>query len=98
MCTSLAVYDPAFAEAQERLESLRLVNTLASVKQAFEELVSALYEAFKWVINVVAQAWDKFLACIVPTRVLYLSKHGKTARVRKKNSKRIIKLLKGVLS
>lgn len=83
----LVLYDPDFARRQE-------------LAQAWEDLVEALKEEFAPLINFFQKLADqivktldrivlKFSACVVPARVVYLSRHGKTHRVRKKNRKRI---------
>lgn len=101
-CVSLVPYDEEFARRQEfmsALDDLRSAVELCmdSIKAAFEVLVDIV----KDVVHTIVKAWNKISACIVPPRVLYLSKHGKTARVRKKNLNRIkriwSKLLKGGL-
>lgn len=101
-CVSLVLYDEKFARRQQFasvLDDLRSVveSCMNSIKAAFEVLVDIV----KDVVHTIVKAWNKISACIVPPRVLYLSKHGKTARVRKKNLNRIkriwSKLLKGGL-
>lgn len=101
-CVSLVLYDEEFARRQEfmsALDDLRsaVESCLDNIKAAFEVLVDIV----KDVVHTIVKAWNKISACIVPPRVLYLSKHGKTARVRKKNLNRIkriwSKLLKGGL-
>lgn len=101
-CVSLVLYDEEFARRQEfmsALDDLRsaVESCMDSIKAAFEVLVDIV----KDVVHTIVKAWNKISACIVPPRVLYLSKHGKTARVRKKNLNRIkrirSKLLKGGL-
>lgn len=101
-CVSLVLYDEEFARRQEfmsALDDLRsaVESCMDNIKAAFEVLVDIV----KDVVHTIVKAWNKISACIVPPRVLYLSKHGKTARVRKKNLNRIkriwSKLLKGGL-
>lgn len=101
-CVSLVPYDEEFARRQEfmsALDDLRsaVESCMDNIKAAFEVLVDIV----KDVVHTIVKAWNKISACIVPPRVLYLSKHGKTARVRKKNLNRIkriwSKLLKGGL-
>ena len=101
-CVSLVPYDEEFARRQEfmsALDDLRSAVELCrdNIKAVFEVLVDIV----KDVVHTIVKAWNKISACIVPPRVLYLSKHGKTARVRKKNLNRIkriwSKLLKGGL-
>ena len=90
-CVSLVLYDEEFARRQE------FMSALDDLRSAFEVLVDIV----KDIVHTIVKAWNKISACIVPPRVLYLSKHGKTARVRKKNLNRIkriwSKLLKGGL-
>lgn len=99
---SLVPYDEEFARRQQfasALDDLRsaVESCMDIIKAAFEVLVDIV----KDVVHTIVKAWNKISACIVPPRVLYLSKHGKTARVRKKNLNRIkriwSKLLKGGL-
>lgn len=72
-------------------------SCMDNIKAVFEVLIDIV----KDIVHTIVKAWNKISACIVPPRVLYLSKHGKTARVRKKNLNRIkriwSKLLKGGL-
>lgn len=99
---SLVPYDEEFARRQEFMSALDDLSSAVEscmdiIKTAFEVLVDIV----KDVVHTIVKAWNKISACIVPPRVLYLSKHGKTARVRKKNLNRIkriwSKLLKGGL-
>lgn len=94
-CVSLVLYDEEFARRQE------FMSALDDLRSAFEVLVDIVKDVVKDVVHTIVKVWDKISACIVPPRVLYLSKHGKTARVRKKNLNRIkriwSKLLKGGL-
>lgn len=101
-CVSLVLYDEEFARRQEFMSALDDLRSavelcLDNIKAAFEVLVDSI----KDIVHTIVKAWNKISACIVPPRVLYLSKHGKTARVRKKNLNRIkriwSKLLKGGL-
>lgn len=101
-CVSLVLYDEEFARRQEfmsALDDLRsaVESCLDNIKAVFEVLVDIV----KDVVHTIVKAWNKISVCIVPPRVLYLSKHGKTARVRKKNLNRIkriwSRLLKGGL-
>lgn len=105
-CVSLVLYDEEFARRQQfasALDDLRSVveSCMDNIKAAFEVLVDIVKDIVKDVVHTIVKAWNKISACIVPPRVLYLSKHGKTARVRKKNLNRIkriwSKLLKGGL-
>lgn len=101
-CVSLVPYDEEFARRQEfmsALDDLRsaVESCMDNIKAVFEVLVDIV----KDIVHTIVKAWNKISACIVPPHVLYLSKHGKTARVRKKNLNRIkriwSKLLKGGL-
>lgn len=101
-CVSLVLYDEEFARRQKFMSALddlksAVESCMDNIKAAFEVLVDIV----KDVVHTIVKAWNKISACIVPPRVLYLSKHGKTARVRKKNLNRIkriwSKLLKGGL-
>lgn len=97
-CVSLVPYDEEFARRQQLASALDDLRTVwDNIKVAFEVLVDIVKEVARTIIK----AWNEISACIVPPRVLYLSKHGKTARVRKKNLNRIkriwSKLLKGGL-
>lgn len=101
-CVSLVPYDEEFARRQELMSALddlrsAVESCLDNIKAVFEVLVDIV----KDVVHTIVKAWNKISACIVPPRVLYLSKHGKTARVRKKNLNRIkriwSRLLKGGL-
>ena len=94
-CVSLVLYDEEFARRQQ------FASALDDLRSAVESCLDNIKAAFKDVVHTIIKAWNKISACIVPPRVLYLSKHGKTARVRKKNLNRIkriwSKLLKGGL-
>ena len=101
-CVSLVLYDEEFARRQEFMSALDdLRSTVESCRDNIEVTFEVLVDIVKDVIRTIVKAWNKISACIVPPRVLYLSKHGKTARVRKKNLNRIkriwSKLLKGGL-
>lgn len=105
-CVSLVPYDEEFACRQEfmsKLDDLRsaVESCRDNIEAAFEVLVDIVKDIVKDVVHTIVKAWNKISACIVPPRVLYLSKYGKTARVRKKNLNRIkriwSKLLKGRL-
>lgn len=98
-CVSLVLYDEEFARRQELMSALESCRD--NIEAAFEVLVDIVKDIVKDVVHTIVKAWNKISACIVPPRVLYLSKYGKTARVRKKNLNRIkriwSKLLKGGL-
>lgn len=101
-CVSLVPYDEEFARRQEFMSALDdLRSALESCMDNIKAVFEALVDIVKDVVHTIVKAWNKISACIVPPRVLYLSKHGKTARVRKKNLNRIkriwSKLLKGGL-
>lgn len=101
-CVSLALYDEEFARRQQLASALDDLRSAAeSCRDNIEAVFEALVDIVKDVVHTIVKAWNKISACIVPPRVLYLSKHGKTARVRKKNLNRIkriwSKLLKGGL-
>lgn len=105
-CVSLVLYDEEFARRQQfasALDDLRsaVESCRDNIKAAFEVLVDIVKEVVKDIVHTIVKAWNKISACIVPPRVLYLSKHGKTARVRKKSLNRIkriwSRLLKGRL-
>ena len=105
-CVSLVLYDEEFARRQQFASALDDMRSAAescrdNIEAAFEVLVDIVTDIVKNVVHTIVEAWNKISACIVPPRVLYLSKHGKTARVRKKNLNRIkriwSKLLKGGL-
>lgn len=105
-CVSLVLYDEEFARRQEFMSALDDLRSAVEscrddIKAALEVLVDTVKDIVKEVVHTIVKAWNKISACIVPPRVLYLSKHGKTARVRKKNLNRIkriwSKLLKGGL-
>lgn len=105
-CVSLVPYDEEFARRQEFMSALEDLRSAVescrdNIEAAFEVLVDIVKDIVKDVVHTIVKAWNKISACIVPPRVLYLSKHGKTARVRKKNLNRIkriwSRLLKGGL-
>ena len=105
-CVSLVPYDEEFARRQEFMSALDDLKSAVescrdNIEAAFEVMVDIVIDVVKNVVHTIVEAWNKISACIVPPRVLYLSKHGKTARVRKKNQNRIkriwSKLLKGGL-
>ena len=105
-CVSLVPYDEEFARRQEFMSALDDLRSAVescrdSIKAASEMLVDTVKDVVKDAVHTSVKAWNKISACIVPPRVLYLSKYGKTARVRKKNRNRIkriwSKLLKGGL-
>lgn len=101
-CVSLVPYDEEFARRQEFMSALDdLRSAVESCMDNIKAVLEALVDIVKDVVHTIVKAWNKISACIVPPRVLYLSKHGKTARVRKKNLNRIkriwSKLLKGGL-
>lgn len=97
--TALAVYDPEFAKTQQISQAW---DDLRSVWDGFVALVDSVWQTIKEIVHTVVEfvrtAFEKIRACIVPGRVLYLSRHGKTHRVRKKNRKRIEKLWRRLLS
>lgn len=86
-CVSLVPYDEEFACRQQ------MASILDNLRTVWDDIKSIIETAIKTVVDL----WDKIRACIVPPRVLYLSKHGKTARVRKKNRKRIERIWKSIL-
>lgn len=87
-CVSLVPYDEEFACRQE------FMSKLDDLRSAVESYMVA----FEKVIDIVKSAAEIIVAmCIIPPRVLYLSKHGKTARVRKKNRNRIARIWKKLL-
>lgn len=93
-CVSLVPYDEEFACHQEFMSALDDLRSAVescrdNIEAAFEVLVDIVKDIVKDVVHTIVEAWNKISACIVPPRVLYLSKHGKTARVRKKNLNRI---------
>ena len=93
-CVSLVLYDEEFAHRQQLADIMdRLRSVWDDIKAAFDGLVQVV----KQVVRMVVDLWDEILACIIPPRVLYLSKHGKTARVRKKNRNRIARIWKKLL-
>ena len=101
-CVSLVLYDEEFARRQQfasALDDLRsaVESCMDNIKAAFKVLIDIV----KDVVHTIVKAWNKVSACIVPPSVLYLSKYGKMARVRKKSLNRIkriwSKLLKGGL-
>ena len=97
--TDLAVYDPEFAKAQQIAQAW---DDLRSVWDELIAFVDSVWQAVKEIVHTavsfICTAFEKIRACIVPGRVLYLSRHGKTHRVRKKNRKRIEKLWRRILS
>ena len=93
-CVDLVLYDEEFARRQQLADILdRLRSVWDDIKAAFDGLAQVV----KQVVRMVIDLWDEIRACIVPPRVLYLSKHGRTARVRKKNLARIERLWRKLL-
>lgn len=86
-CVSLVPYDKGFACRQQ------LASVLDDLRAVWDDIKVVVEIAVKAVVTL----WNKIRACIVPPRVLYLSKYGKTARVRKKNRKRIERIWKSIL-
>lgn len=90
-CVSLVPYDEEFACRQE------FMSKLDDLRSAVEVIYESVVEIVKNAAEIVVAMWDKIQACIIPPHVLYLSKHGKTARVRKKNQNRIARIWKKLL-
>ena len=90
-CVSLVPYDEEFACRQE------FMSKLDDLSSAVEVIFESVVEIVKSAAEIIVAMWDKIQACIIPPRVLYLSKHGKTARVRKKNRNRIARIWKKLL-
>lgn len=66
---------------------------IRKLKEAFELIIDSVKEASK----AIASIWNAISACIVSLRVLYLSKHHRKLKVRKKNLNRIDRLWKRLL-
>lgn len=98
-CVNLILYDEEFARRQQLAD---IMDRLRSVWDEFIAFVDSVRQAVKEIVHTavsfICTAFEKIRACIVPGRVLYLSRHGKTHRVRKKNRKRIEKLWRRLLS
>lgn len=90
-CVSLVPYDEEFACRQE------FMSKLDDLSSGVEVIFESVMEVVKSADKIIAAMWDKIQACIIPPRVLYLSKHGKTARVRKKNRNWIARIWKKLL-
>lgn len=92
-CTDLVPYDPDFAHWQEFDQAWEEFKE--AILKAFEPILIPIIEAFQAMIEkikaLVDTVTDKIRTCIVPGRVLYLSRHSKSHRIRKKNQTRIQK-------
>lgn len=68
-------------------------NFIRKLKETFELIIGSVKEASKAITSI----WNAISACIIPPRVLYLSKHHRKLKVRKKNLNRIDRLWKRLL-
>lgn len=91
-----------FAEDQEPIikagDSGELTGTLEDVSGAFKSLC--------WVIKTMVDAWNKMWRVLQPMfdrvakdprtpRLMHLARYGKNKRIRKKNAKRLVHIMKG---
>lgn len=77
------------------------MDTQKELTTAVDTIVNCMHEFTSCVLRALTQCCDcvhklveRYTNCVVPGRLVYLAQHSKSWRVRKKNQKRIQKIIK----